>query len=205
MLGGQGGDEIFGGYTRYLIAYLEQSLKAAIDGNYKNSNYVVTIESIIPNLGILREYKPLLKNWSKNLFGDMDIRYLNLINRSYELKDEIDFDELNFDNVEKKFLEIFNSQENIFKESYFDKMTHFDFKCLLPALLQVEDGMSMAHGLESRLPFLGEDLVEFQLKFQLILNLKGVILRNFLKIHLKIFSQNQFSIEEINGLSSPLK
>ena len=33
----------------------------------------------------------------------MDIRYLNLINRSYELKDEIDFDELNFDNVEKNF------------------------------------------------------------------------------------------------------
>ena len=25
----------------------------------------------------------------------MDVEYLNLINRSYELKDEIDFDELN--------------------------------------------------------------------------------------------------------------
>ena len=32
VLGGQGGDEIFGGYARYLIAYLEQCLKAAIDG-----------------------------------------------------------------------------------------------------------------------------------------------------------------------------
>src|SRR3546814_20946796 len=40
-------------------------------------------------------------------------------------------------------------------------MTHFDFKCLLPALLQVEDRMSMAHGLESRVPLLDHALVEF--------------------------------------------
>jgi asparagine synthase (glutamine-hydrolysing) len=39
-------------------------------------------------------------------------------------------------------------------------MTHFDFKTLLPALLHVEDRMSMAHGLESRVPFLDHPLVE---------------------------------------------
>ncbi len=40
-------------------------------------------------------------------------------------------------------------------------MTHFDFKTLLPALLQVEDRVSMAHGLESRVPFLDHEIVEF--------------------------------------------
>ncbi len=40
-------------------------------------------------------------------------------------------------------------------------MTHFDFKCLLPALLQVEDRMSMAHGLESRVPLIDPRVVEF--------------------------------------------
>jgi asparagine synthase (glutamine-hydrolysing) len=39
-------------------------------------------------------------------------------------------------------------------------MTHFDFKTLLPALLHVEDRMSMAHGLESRVPLLDHPLVE---------------------------------------------
>jgi asparagine synthase (glutamine-hydrolysing) len=39
-------------------------------------------------------------------------------------------------------------------------MTHFDFKTLLPALLHVEDRMSMAHGVESRVPFLDHALVE---------------------------------------------
>jgi asparagine synthase (glutamine-hydrolysing) len=47
------------------------------------------------------------------------------------------------------------------KESYFDSMTHFDFKTLLPALLHVEDRMSMAHGLESRVPFVDHPVVEF--------------------------------------------
>ena len=51
VLGGQGGDEVFGGYARYLIAYFEQCIKAAIDGTYQNGHYVVTIESIVPNSG----------------------------------------------------------------------------------------------------------------------------------------------------------
>src|SRR5262249_46482249 len=50
---------------------------------------------------------------------------------------------------------------NVRKESYFDSMTHFDFKCLLPGLLHVEDRVSMAHGLEARVPFLDHPLVEF--------------------------------------------
>jgi len=40
-------------------------------------------------------------------------------------------------------------------------MTHFHFKTLLPVLLHVEDRMNMAHGLESRIPFLDRPLVEF--------------------------------------------
>src|SRR5207249_2700286 len=51
--------------------------------------------------------------------------------------------------------------DNVSKESYFDSMTHFDFKTLLPALLQVEDRVSMAHGIESRVPFLDHPIVEF--------------------------------------------
>ncbi len=162
VLGGQGGDEMFGGYARYLVAYLEQCLRAAIDGTYRNGSYVVTIESIVPNLGLLREYKPLMKQfWSEGLFDPMDSRYFRLIDRSTDLTNEVDRDVLQRERVYADFCQVFNNSRNVQKEAYFDRMTHFDFKCLLPALLQVEDRMSMAHGIESRVPLLDHPLVEF--------------------------------------------
>ncbi|MEW6278767.1 MAG: asparagine synthase (glutamine-hydrolyzing) [Candidatus Eremiobacterota bacterium] len=160
VLGGQGGDEIFGGYTRYLIAYFEQCIKAAIDGSSHNGNFVVTYESIIPNLVTLRQYKPLLQEfWRDGLFEPMDRRYFRLINRTNDLKDEVRWELLTDYEPFETFRDIFHGK-NVRKESYFDLMTHFDFKTLLPALLQVEDRVSMAHGLESRVPFLDHALVE---------------------------------------------
>jgi asparagine synthase (glutamine-hydrolysing) len=160
VLGGQGGDEIFGGYTRYLVAYFEQCIKGAIEGSMHSGRYVVTYESIIPNLVALKNYKPMLQEfWREGLFEDLDRRYFRLINRAPSLGDEINWSGLGQYDPFETFRGIFNGA-NVGHESYFDSMTHFDFKTLLPALLQVEDRVSMAHGLESRVPFLDHRIVE---------------------------------------------
>jgi asparagine synthase (glutamine-hydrolysing) len=98
--------------------------------------------------------------WREGLFEDLDRRYFRLVNRAPSLGDEINWGPLHGIDVFPTFQKIFRA-DNVKKESYFDSMTHFDFKTLLPALLQVEDRVSMAHGLESRVPFLDHPLVEF--------------------------------------------
>lgn len=160
VLGGQGGDEIFGGYARYLIAYFEQCVKGAVDGTMNSGNFVVTYESIIPNLQSLKNYKPLLQEfWSEGIFDDRDQRYFRLIDRSKSCHEIIDWGIFDGSSSFGDFQKLYWSS-NVGKEAYFDSMTHFDFKTLLPALLHVEDRMSMAHSIESRVPFVDHEVVE---------------------------------------------
>jgi asparagine synthase (glutamine-hydrolysing) len=161
ILGGQGGDEIFGGYARYVIAYLERCLLHAIDGR-KPTSLPVSLQSMLPNLSMLKEYKPMLKSYMANgLFDSFDERYFRIVDRSIDFKNEVDWSSLNKAKVYEDYLKIFNNEDNISAGNYFDQMMNFDLKCSLPALLHVEDRMSMAHSIEARVPLLDHHIVEF--------------------------------------------
>ncbi|MCR4316915.1 MAG: asparagine synthase (glutamine-hydrolyzing) [Planctomycetes bacterium] len=161
VLGGQGGDEIFGGYARYLVGYLEQALKGAIFENQDEGKHVVTLASIVPNLAVLQQYAPLMKFfWQDGLFADMDARYFRLIDRSPDIANILEDDArslIHYESTFEEFRSVFNHPDT---KSYINKMTHFDQKTLLPALLQVEDRVSMAVSLESRVPLLDSRIVD---------------------------------------------
>jgi asparagine synthase (glutamine-hydrolysing) len=185
VLGGQGGDEIFGGYARYLVAYFEQCIKGAVEGTLHNGNYLVTYESIIPNLETLRQYKPMIREfWAQGVFDARDKRYWRLVNRANTFGSILSPDVIDEETTFNEFSEIFWG-DNVGKESYFDSMTHFDFKTLLPALLQVEDRMSMAHGVEARVPLLDHPLVEFAATIPADIKFRDGELKRLLK---KVFS-----------------
>jgi asparagine synthase (glutamine-hydrolysing) len=59
-------------------------------------------------------------------------------------------------------------------EDYINHSLYFEAKTFLHGLLVVEDKLSMAHGLESRVPFLDNDLVEFAMKCPVNLKLNNL-------------------------------
>ena len=74
------------------------------------------------------------------------------------------------------FRDVFDRHNNELdtKEDYINHSLYFEAKTFLHGLLVVEDKLSMAHGLESRVPFLDNDLVDFAMKCPVSLKLNNL-------------------------------
>ena len=206
VLGGQGGDEIFGGYARYLVAYLEQAIKGAIFENNEEKEHIVSLHSILPNLPFLRSYTSMIKGfWESEVFEPMDRRYFRLINRmgsseSFLCKEFISGYSENemFDIFAKEF----NHPDTL---SYFNKMTHFDMIASLPGLLQVEDRVSMATSVESRVPLLDRRIVDLISRMPAGMKFKGGEMKYLLKRTIKdIIPKKIMNRKEKMGFPVPL-
>ncbi len=205
-LGGQGGDEIFGGYVRYMVAYFEQAIKGAILETNEEGEHIVSLSSIIPNLPYIHKYIPMLREfWRKGAFEEMDRRYFHLLDRSGASMDYFTGDFIRDFNKEKvfgRFQEIFNDPDT---KSYYNKMTHFDMFGSLPGLLQVEDRVSMAASLESRVPLLDRRIVDLISHIPAAMKFKGGEMKHLLKKAVKdILPPSIFNRKDKMGFPVPL-
>ena len=206
VLGGQGGDEIFGGYARYLVAYLEQALKGAIYENNEEREHIVSLNSILPNLSFLRAYTPMIKDFMKaDLFEPMDRRYYRLINRmgtSESFLSEEFMAEYDENEMFGRFSKLFNHPDTL---SYYNKMTHFDMVASLSGLLQVEDRVSMAVSIESRVPLLDRRIVDLISRMPAGMKFKGGEMKYLLKRTVKdMIPKNIMNRKDKMGFPVPL-
>lgn len=160
VVGGQGGDELFGGYARYIVAYLESCIYGSMYPTEKD--FVVQLKNIGPLMPVLQGYEPMLTSFfGAGMFSQKDTRYFDLVSRFNPgtLSEEFaqDVYQKFSEGIKQGFCNIFNEKGSV---SYFTKMTYFDFKASLPALLHVDDRVNGAFAMEGRVPLLDEELVE---------------------------------------------
>jgi len=115
----------------------------------------------------------------------MEERYFRLLDRSERIRGVISGDlarGFSQEAIRAEFHDIFNASES---QSYLNRMTYFDQCTLLPALLQVEDRVSMAVSLESRVPLLDYRIAELAASMPPSIKFAGGRSKNALKEAMK--------------------
>lgn len=140
VLGGDGGDELFGGYPwRYYRAAVNDDFEDYID------KYYIFWQRLVSNRELKRLFAPIWNDvkhvWTRDIFRDV------FHHRQERLDSPVD---------------------------YINHSLYFEAKTFLHGLLVVEDKLSMAHGLESRMPFLDNDLVDFAMRCPVRLKLNNL-------------------------------
>lgn len=180
LLGGTGGDDLFSGYRRHQSFYYEQftafvpaAVKAALARRAAN----MWVSS-----SLLRRLKKFLvhfngdseEEWMANYFGWLPIEENKM------LFNESNREKLKGYDPRRHLIE---SLQNIpLEKNRLNQMLYWELKYFLPDHnLNYTDKMSMAHGVEVRVPYLDKDLVEFSTTIPPELKMKGLTTKYLLR------------------------
>lgn len=156
VLTGHGGDELFAGYPKYLVAQLANSLT----NNANEKEDFIDLSK----LKFIKSFEQQARNLlGQSAFTNEYVILQQLFNRSYFLWDLVNPDiksqAKNYNSVD-----VLYEMQNSRKTSFLKRILYLEQKILLPALLHVEDRTSMIENVESRTPLLDTSIVEFSHK-----------------------------------------
>ena len=140
VLTGEGADELFAGYRRYNLI-----------------QKVIRLSKFIPGVMIINFSDPRYYKMAEMLMCGFTYDYLTGINSiiGEDRQKIIKFNKSNI--LRDKVKEIFDSKQTDFT----NKLLYLDFKTYLVELLMKQDKMSMAASIESRVPFLDNEVIDF--------------------------------------------
>ncbi len=153
VLTGNGGDEFYGGYPKYVAALLARSLNKG----YNSEEFGFDLN----NLKYLNGFENQAKNIiQKSLFNDETELLKSLFYRSEFLWNYID------ESIKKETKDYNVAEQiyNVYKHrntGYLKKLMYLDQKILLTGLLHIEDRTCMIENLVSRSPLVSKNLINF--------------------------------------------
>jgi asparagine synthase (glutamine-hydrolysing) len=200
VLSGDGGDELFAGYTRYvtdkkrsgfsnLPKFVRQNILQKLSENMphgakgKNFLYNTSLDAVdryidsVSHFGKLNRNELYSTNFRQNLNGD-------------------------FGKASDLFREIADS---VSSENATDKLLYLDSKTYLPSdILTKVDRMTMATSLEARVPLLDHELIEFVQTIPAELKLKGAETKYIFKKALEGIVPHEILYREKQGFGVPI-
>ena len=200
VLSGDGGDELFAGYTRYRVDQRRSGL-----GKLPRSirrNLLRPLSEALPHGAKGR-------NFLYNTSLDAIDRYIDSISHFGNLKKEA----LYAGNFRRNLNGDFGKAASIYKEiangvssgNPIDKLLYLDSKTYLPSdILTKVDRMTMAASLEARAPLLDHELIEYVCKIPAGFKLKGGETKYIFKKALEGIVPNEILYREKQGFGVPI-
>jgi asparagine synthase (glutamine-hydrolysing) len=200
ILSGVGGDELFGGYRRYL--------------NVRLNKYIRNIPSTVRSKVLLRILEAIPSDRNNTLYNYVRLAKAYLATSNYPPYQQYSkytsiFDPDISELLTDSYLSINNFHQYYFDDcdssDLLDKLLHFDLKTSLPEqLLMLTDKMSMAASLEARVPYLDHRLVEFAARIPERLKIKGFQLRYIQKDAFRGRFPNYVFKQKKKGFGAPI-
>lgn len=178
-ISGDGGDEIFGGYSwyQYFLDMKNMPLDALMNKN---------------------RLKHFINNKFFSSFNDIK-NYKDIMLNRYSKKDVIELLDDNFEVDETSMYEQYIDKINSIQD-----MQYVDFFTFLRFALKRTDFSSMAHSVENRVPFLDHRLVEYAFSIDPKLVYKDGELKYLLKKLAERYLPKEFIYRPKKGFSAPL-
>jgi len=200
VLSGDGGDELFAGYTRYVT-------------DQKRSGFANLPKSL--RKGILQPLSEALphgakgKNFLYNTSLDAVDRYIDSVSHFGKLKKSELYGASLRENLNGGFgkaASVYkNLAESVTSENPVDRLLYLDSKTYLPSdILTKVDRMTMATSLEARVPLLDHELIEFVQKIPAEMKLKGTETKYIFKKAMEGIVPNEILYREKQGFGVPI-
>ena len=198
-LSGDGGDELFAGYRRYLVD--GERAKFERVPRFIRRGVMLPLSRLLPR-------GAYGKNFLRNIALDGDERYVDSISYFHEEKKRgllsTEFlSAIREHDSSEEFRRIYGSPAS---RERIDHLLYLDSKTYLPGDIMTKvDRMSMAHSLEAREPLLDHKLIEFVAQIPASLKLRGSETKSILKRAIRGLIPDEIIDRKKQGFDVPIQ